>query len=82
MVNTSAIWQQAADTAYQPSSSNCWTAIQKSLYLKNKTTTTNLENFLVKSQENGPLDGKKKKTTTKKTREKEQQGLVEEQVRR
>ena len=75
MANTSAIWQQAAHTTDQPSSSNCSTrAIQKSLYLKNKTTTKN-----TKGQENGPPPPPKKKKKKKKSREKEQQGLAEEQ---
>ena len=51
MANTSAIWQQAADTTYQLSSPSCSTrAIQKSLTLNEKYLS-----FLEKSQDNGPL---------------------------
>ena len=51
MANTSAIWQQTADTTYQLSSPSCSTrAIQKSPTLNAKYLS-----FLEKSQENGPL---------------------------
>ena len=51
MANTSALWQQAAHTTYQLSSSRCSArAIQKSLTLNEKYLC-----FLEKSQENGPL---------------------------
>ena len=71
MVNTSAIWQQAAHTTYQLSSPSCSTrAIQKSLTLSEKCLTI----FWKKSQKHGPLAEKWQDRKSKRTRQKNETG--------
>ena len=71
IANTSAIWQQAAHTTYQPSSPSCSTrATQKSLTLNERFLRKRKE----KSQENGPLA--EKWQDRKRTRQKEKKTAI------